>query len=407
MSRKRQSRFLYRITKIAAWFYAKTVFKRKMRRNEIKGKKGPFVIIANHQAALDFVNLIGASQRLMTFVVSDSFYNTLPVKGIMTKIKVIPKQQFQTTVTDLKKMKTAIEQGKILVIYPAGLMCEDGVSTPIPDATYKFLKWLGTDVYMARTQGTYFVSPKWSKIKRRGRTYLDIYKLFDKDELKTLSEGEVKERASEALLFDAYREQEELKVKYKNGSNIEGLENVLYICPHCKGEFTTRTQGNRIFCTVCGYEQSSDEYGFLHNEKGIGEEIRYVSDWSRWIYEAERERVKNGEIEMLKCDTVVEMIDYDKRKFLPVSEATLTLDKDKFTLKDKNESDEEVTVCVPIATFASLPFKPGKYIEIQKGPDIYRLLLENGKEAMRYVNVVKAFYELNSRLAKPRLRQEQ
>ena len=80
-----------------------------MRRNEIKGKKGPFVIIANHQAALDFVNLIGASQRLMTFVVSDSFYNTLPVKGIMTKIKVIPKQQFQTTVTDLKKMKTAIE----------------------------------------------------------------------------------------------------------------------------------------------------------------------------------------------------------------------------------------------------------------------------------------------------------
>ena len=125
MRQKRQSRFLYRITKIAAWFYAKVVFKRRIIRNEIKGKKGPFVIIANHQAALDFVNLIGASQRLMTFVVSDSFYNTLPVKGVMTKIKVIPKQQFQTTVTDLKRMKTAIDQGKILVIYPAGLMCAD------------------------------------------------------------------------------------------------------------------------------------------------------------------------------------------------------------------------------------------------------------------------------------------
>ena len=404
MSRSKQSRFLYRITKIAAWFFAKVIFKRKMRRNEIKGKKGPFVIIANHQAALDFVNLIGASQRLMTFVVSDSFYNTLPVKGVMTKIKVIPKQQFQTTVTDLKKMKNVIDQGKILVIYPAGLMCEDGVSTPIPDATYKFLKWLGVDVYMARTQGTYFVTPKWSSIKRKGRTYLDIYKLFDKDELKSLPEEEVRVRTREALLFDAYREQETLKIKYKNGSNVEGLENVLYMCPHCKQEFTIKAEGNRIYCTECGYEQVSDDYGFLHNEKGIGEEIRYVSDWAKWIYETERERVKNGEIETLKCNTGVEMIDFDRRKFVPVFEAVLTLDKDKFTLLDKNSPEIE-PIEVPIATFASLPFKPGKYIEIQKGPDIYRLTLEKGAEAMKYVNVVKSFYEVNSKLAKPRVRQ--
>ena len=138
MRRKKQSKFWYWATRVAAWFYAKIVFKRKIIRNEIKGKKGPFVIIANHQAQLDFTCLIGATKRKMTFVVSDSFYNTVPVKGIMAKIGVIPKQQFQTTVTDIKRMKTAIDDGGILVIYPAGLNCEDGVSTPIPDATYRF-----------------------------------------------------------------------------------------------------------------------------------------------------------------------------------------------------------------------------------------------------------------------------
>ena len=42
MRQKRQSRFLYRITKIAAWFYAKVVFKRRIIRTilQLISKKG-------------------------------------------------------------------------------------------------------------------------------------------------------------------------------------------------------------------------------------------------------------------------------------------------------------------------------------------------------------------------------
>lgn len=399
MARKRQSRFLYRITKIAAWFYSKIMFKRKIIRNELKGKRGPLVIIANHQAPLDFVNLIGASQRLMTFVVSDSFYNTLPVKGVMKRIKVIPKQQFQTTVTDLKRMKSVIDKGKILVIYPAGLMCADGVSTPIPDATYKFLKWLGADVYMAKTCGTYFVSPKWSKIKRKGRTTLDIYKLIDKDALMEMTEAQIKEIAEGALLFDAYREQENLLVKYKNGSNIEGLENVLYICPHCKAEHTMRTQGNRIFCIECGYEQISDAYGFMSNQKGIGEEIRYVSDWSAQIRALERSRIECGAFTGMTLGAQIHMIDYDRRKFVKVHTGHVSLDSERFTIFIDDERGLDPIV-VPISTFVSLPFKPGSYIELQKGPDIYRLVLDRGEMATKVVNIVEILYDLNSRLVR-------
>lgn len=107
----------------------------------------------------------------------------------------------------MRRIKAVIENGESLVIYPAGLMCEDGISTPIPQATYKFLKWLDADVYVARASGTYFTMPKWTKGFRPGRTYMDIYKLFDRNELKKLSVGEIKERTDGAILFDAYREQ--------------------------------------------------------------------------------------------------------------------------------------------------------------------------------------------------------
>ena len=213
MHYRKPNLFYYTLVQIAAWFFAVFVFRRKVLRNELRGKKGPYVVIANHEAAYDFVNLIGMTARPMSFVISSSFYSTLPVKGILDKIGVIPKQQFQTTVTDMKRIKAVVDHGAPLVIYPAGLMCEDGLSTPIPTATYKFLKWLNADIYVAKTSGTYFAMPKWARGFRPGRTYLDVYRLFTKEQLAAASVEEVRQQAEAALRFDAYREQEKYMVR--------------------------------------------------------------------------------------------------------------------------------------------------------------------------------------------------
>lgn len=402
----KQNIFFYRLAQAVCWFVAKFTFKRKFLRNEIKRKKGPFVIIANHEAAYDFVNLIGATATPMTFVVSQSFYNTLPVKSVMSRVGVIPKQQFQTTLTDIKRMKAVIDAGRVLVIYPAGLMCEDGVSTPIPPATYQFLKWIKADIYVARTKGTYFAMPKWAKGFRPGKTYMDIYKLFDKEELQTLSNEEIRARGERALLFDAYREQEELLVKYKHGDHIEGLQNVLYQCPHCKKEFSMCVKGkNTIYCEKCGFEEVSDKYAFLHNERGVGKEIRYVSDWSRMIYDELKAKIEKGLEERLSSVARFQMIDYEKHRFVDVGHGVITLSKTDFRLVGMVHN-AEVDIKIPIHDFASLPFKPGKHLEIQSGDHIYRCVLEDGKLAMKYINMVKIFYELHLRETTARVRAE-
>ena len=309
----------YRIAQAASFVVARLIFKRKMLRNEIKGKKGPFVIIANHQASLDFVNLIGATREPMTFVISNSFYNTLPIKEFIRKMGVIPKQQFQTSIKDMKRMKQVIDEGGILVIYPAGLMCEDGRSTPLPAATYQFLKWIRADIYVARTSGTYFAMPKWSHGMRAGRTYLDIYRLYTKEDLAQASDQEVHRATEQALLYDAYREQEDLLVKYKKNDCLQGLENVLYQCPHCEAEFSIRVrQRSTLYCDRCGFAHTSDAYGFLHNSGGIGKEIRYVSDWSREIYDKMKARVEAGENMVLHAEAAFHMVDGKKNKFVPV-----------------------------------------------------------------------------------------
>lgn len=392
----RQSRFCYFLARIVTGFVARFIFKRRFIRNELRGKRGPIVVIANHQAAYDFVNLFGATSRRMHFVISESFYNTLPIKKFLSRLGVIAKQQFQTTIKDIHLMKSVTAAGGILVIYPAGLMCEDGLSTPIPAATYQFLQWLGVPVYMARTSGTYFAMPKWADGLRSGRTYMDIFRLFSAEELREATLDEIKERTDAAMLFDAYREQEELLVEYKNGGNIEGLENVLYVCPHCRSEHTVRVRdGNIIYCEHCGYAEESDKYGFLHKISECGEEIRYVSDWSRMIYDMVRKEAVEGRLDELYTDAEIQMIDGRCCKFVPVGHARVGVDREHFHI-DGVLRGEDFSLSVSTANFASLPFSPGRYFEIQHGADIFRCLPTSSDTVMKLANLVKVFYELRA-----------
>lgn len=394
MAYRKPSKLHYSIAQGVCWVVSKTVFRNKVLRNEIKGKGGPFVVIANHQCAYDFVNLICATSRHMSFVISKSFFSSLPIKGFLEKMGVIPKQQFQTTVKDMKNMKSVIDSGQPLVIYPAGLMCEDGLSTPIPGATYKFLKWLGVDVYVARSYGSYFVMPKWTSGMRPGRTFIDIYKLIGKEDLAEMDIETIQKLTDDALLYDAYREQEINPQRYAKNGHTSGLEHVLYMCPHCAAEFSiTAKDDNTLHCTACGYEARSDEYGFLHNDAGFGPSIRYVSDWSRHIFENLKKTIHANPDFCLSAACTFRMISKDKPKFVEAGRGKITLQNGSFRITGTIE-DEDVDFHVPVTNVPTLPFSPGKYLEIQDGCQIYRCVLDDGKLVMKFINMVKIFYEL-------------
>ena len=148
---------------------------------------------------------------------------------------------------------------------------------------------------------------------------MDIYKLFTKEELAEADLDIIRQKTDEALLFDAYREQNARPQKYWRNNDIRGLEQVLYVCPHCHQEFTITVEGKDLLrCTNCGYAQRSDRMGFFHKESEHGLEMRYVPDWSRWIYRRLRWQIEKGEEVSLSCETAIHMIDYEKHTFIPV-----------------------------------------------------------------------------------------
>lgn len=394
MSYSKPNPFFYGAVRTASWLAAKCVFRRKVLRNEIRDAAGPYVVIANHQCALDFVSLIGLTRRRMSFVISNSIYSTLPLRRVVDNIGLIPKQQFQTAPRDLKRMKEVIDAGQPLVIYPAGLMCEDGLSTPIPSATCKFLKWLGADIYVARIGGSYFAMPKWGRGLRPGRTTLDVYKLMDKETLAATDLTELKRLTDEALLFDAYREQETRRDRYLNCADVRGLEQVLYRCPHCGAEHTIQVQDrDTLFCTACGFAQQSDKFGFLHRTSGSGEEVRYVSDWSLRIREAQRKALLQQPEQELAAEVHIRMIPPGGHKFADAGEGVVRLSARRLQLEG-TANGQPLALALPLVGIPSLPFSPGRHFEIQHGGTIYRCLPRDGRIVMKFIRTLQLFHEM-------------
>ena len=122
--------------------------------------------------------------------------------------------------------------------------------------------------------------------------------------------------------------------------------------------------------------------------------MRYVSDWSRLIYETLRSKVEQGLEGGLQSRTKIHMIDPAKKKFVEIGAGEVSLTREQFHIQGQIYG-KPVDLTVPITNIPTLPFGPGKYLEVQSGEYIYRCVLEDGRLAMKFINLVKIFHELS------------
>jgi ribosomal protein S27E len=388
-SYKKPNWLVYFIYRMISKFIAKFVFNTHINRNELKKVKGPYVVIANHESSIDFINVAAFIKRRVHFVISKSFYNTLPIRGLLKLVGVIPKQQFQTSVVDIKKMKQVIENDMPLVIYPVGLMSENGASDPVPNSTSKFLKMMNIDVYVCRTKGSYLTKPKWSKVRRKGRIDIDIYKLFSKEQLGQLSNDEIYDLIEKNLSYDAYKNNEVDKVKFKNGDNLKGLEYVLFRCPHCHKEKSIISNNDTtLVCKDCGYSVKGNEYGLLESLNNSKIYFTSPSEWYFSIYDYYKNKILLGEEILLENEVDILMINYKKKKYELVGKGKVCLNKDKIILTGDVNKEFNIT------NYPYLPFIPGRHLDLQDGQDIYRLDFKEKYDVTKFVMLVKIYHNL-------------
>ncbi len=387
---KKPNYFLYKLFYFACKVVAKLKFNLKVEKNELKGTKGGCVVLVNHPSIIDFFTTCVAVRRRAHFVISSAFYQTMPIKPLINGVRAISKNQFQTSMTDMKKMKEVVDNDMPLILFPAGLMTATGEGTPIPPATGKVVKWFNSDVYTIHIQGSYLTKPKWGKGVRRGKIVLNATKLVSKEELKTTTPDELQKLIDKNLSFDEYEYQKQAMIPHKKGDNVDGLQNILFGCPHCKSEFSIEVDGNKLMCSKCGYSVKANTYGLFepHGEKDIIHDT--VVEWYRELKNSLNKIILANADYTISSNATIQLI--EKGKFVPAGQCEIILNNTEFTIKG-NLKGQDVYKSFPVKSFPTLPFKPGKCFDLQDGQEIFRVVLENPRHTIKWITALEIMHK--------------
>ena len=232
-------------------------------------RKEPYLMLANHTFLFDVIHVPLRVRKVPFIVASESLFVKQPTKFLFKWIAhVIPKSKGQSDLRTAKGILSAIKKGYPVLIFPEGDTTFMGETRNVEYSTMKLIKKLNVDVVTCNVRGGYLSNPRWATGKRNNRQIELHYNVTIKqDELATLSLDEINKRVNDALYHNDYEHQRNVMIKHPGKKLAEGLENVVYVCPHCEGINSLVTSGNTIRCRSCKKEGTYNEYGFIEGFK--------------------------------------------------------------------------------------------------------------------------------------------
>ena len=264
-------------------------------------KKGePALYLMNHSCFLD---LKIASTQLYPkpfniVCTSDGFVGK---RWLMRNLGCIPTNKFVTDTKLVRNMQFAFKTLKSSVLmYPEASYSFDGTETPLPDSLGKCIKLLQVPVVMIKTYGAFHRDPLYNGLRlRKVKVTADMEYVLSVDEINQMSPTEIQEKINACFKLDNFKWQQENGIIVAESFRAEGLNRVLYKCPHCKLEGKMQASGSNIKCTACGKEYTLTEQGFMQALNGETE-FSHIPDWYSWEREAVKNEIEQGNYRLEK-----------------------------------------------------------------------------------------------------------
>jgi hypothetical protein len=217
-----------------------------------------------------------------------------------------------------------------VLMFPEAGYSLDGTTTTLPETLGGFVKLLGVPVVMIRTYGAFSRNPLYNNLKRRRvDVSADMEYLLSEEDVKTKSAKEINEILKKSFALDYWRWQQEGHVKIEEDFRAEGLNRVLYKCPHCGKESAMTAKDAVIRCDSCGVIYTLTEEGFLRCENQKSK-FDHIPDWFAWEREEVKKELLDGTYRLQIPVDICMMV--DTKHVFHVGEGELTHDTEGFHL---------------------------------------------------------------------------
>lgn len=258
-------RFLIWLANTFGGFYAKRRLGLTVSGASCLPDSGPYLILANHMAMLDFLYAyIACRPHVPHAVVAEFFYHSPFMTRLLNRLGCIKKRQFQADPACIRSIAAALKNGDGVLLFPEGQINGYGAYDGCPPGSGKLIKLFCVPVYLLRIKGSCLTKPKWSTGKaRKGKIHVTITPLFTTDMIKAATAAELEQQAEAAVAFNEYEHQKTVMQRYRGKNLAEGFCRMAYLCPRCGSRYTMAAVGDTITCNACGNRGVMDEYGLI------------------------------------------------------------------------------------------------------------------------------------------------
>ena len=229
-------------------------------------RKEPYILLANHTFVIDVVHVPLLLKKVPFIVANQTLFKKNATKFLMTQVAhVISKSKGQSDSATVRDLIGAVKRGYPILIFPEGDTTFYGETGFIEPSTMKLIKKLEIDLITCNVRGGYLSKPRWARSKRKNRS-IELYyeRTLTSEQIKSMSVEEIENVVKQALFHNAYEYQRTHMIKRPGDNLAHGLEDVIYVCPHCEAINSIETDGNEIRCNSCNHEGYLDDYGFVH-----------------------------------------------------------------------------------------------------------------------------------------------
>ncbi len=259
----------------------------------MEGIEPPYILMGNHNSYYDLMVLHKAilPNRCNYIVAIDGFIKR---EKLLRSIGGICKRKFTNDMNLLRHIKTVLNNGDIMVIYPEARYSLCGTKAIIPQSNAALAKYFKVPLVVLLTHGDHIVEPFYNPKRRKIKGLEATLKcIATKEEVEKLSVEELDQRLQEALEYDDYTWLKDSGILLKDKNRAKNLHKVLYQCPHCGTEYEMSSDGIYLKCNHCGKTYEMDEHGELHALEGETE-FSHIPDWYEWERENVKKEVRGG-----------------------------------------------------------------------------------------------------------------
>lgn len=250
-------------------------FIKKFYRLEFSGKipEPPFLLICNHVSPIDPFFITPYIDVPISWVIAQiSFQNPIE-RYFLKKIGAVQKFKSRPDPAMLYSIYNILNQGGVVGLFPEGTITWTGDFQDhliSPKSMNKLILSLNVPIVAACIQGAWLSHPVWADHGRKPKIFVDFNTFLDYS-------------AMEFIHHSEWEWQKKHLISYPGKSKAQGIERVLWICPHCSSFRTLFGKRNEVICSSCHNHWLIDDFGFIGGKILPDLFHHQIEVFSKWV----------------------------------------------------------------------------------------------------------------------------